>query len=77
MQQLLAAGLIDEIRLLVHPVAARQGRQLFNQGDSPYHLKLVATEAFPTGVIRVIYSPTTAPAKVSYDEVKDKVPDAR
>jgi dihydrofolate reductase len=58
-QQLLAAGLVDELRLLVHPVAARQGRKLFDDGDAPYHLKVLATEVFPTGVIRVIYAPTT------------------
>jgi dihydrofolate reductase len=74
-QQLLAAGLVDELRLLVHPVAARKGRRLFDQGDVPYHLKLIATEAFPTGVIRVIYAPTEVPNKVGYDAVKDKVPD--
>jgi dihydrofolate reductase len=72
-QQLLAAGLVDELRLLVHPVAARKGRKLFDDGNTPYHLKTVATEVFPTGVIRVIYSPTAAPAKAGYDEVKDQV----
>ena len=74
-QQLLAAGLVDELRLLVHPVAARKGRKLFDDGDAPYHLRVTATEAFPTGVIRVIYAPTEAPAKVGYDEVKDQVPE--
>ncbi|MCX4473391.1 dihydrofolate reductase family protein [Micromonospora sp. NBC_01655] len=73
-QQLLAAGLVDELRLLVHPVAARKGRKLFDDGDVPYHLRVVATEAFPTGAIRVIYSPTAAPAKAGYDDVKDQVP---
>jgi hypothetical protein len=57
-----------------HPVAARKGRRLFDDGDAPYHLKMMATEAFPTGVIRMIYSPAKAPAKVGYDEVKDQVP---
>jgi hypothetical protein len=38
---------------------------------------MMATEAFPTGVIRVIYAPTEAPAKVGYDTVKDKVPEGR
>jgi dihydrofolate reductase len=76
-QQLLAAGLVDELRLLVHPVAARKGRRLFDDGDAPYHFKVTATEAFPTGVIRVIYVPTEAPAKVDYDEVKDQVPDGK
>ncbi|MGH3588085.1 MAG: dihydrofolate reductase family protein [Pseudonocardia sp.] len=72
-QQLLAAGLIDEVRLLVHPVAARKGRRLFDDGDEPYHLKVVATEVFPTGVIRVIYAPADAPGDVGYDEVKGQV----
>jgi dihydrofolate reductase len=61
-QQLLAVGLVDELRLLVHPVAARQGRRLFGEGDTAYHLRVMATEVFPTGVIRVIYAPTQAPA---------------
>ena len=73
-QQLLAAGLVDELRLLVHPVAARKGRRLFDDGDAPYHLTVTATEAFPTGVIRVIYAPAGAPAKAGYDEIKDKAP---
>ena len=75
-QQLLAAGLVDELRLLVHPVAARKGRRLFDDGDAPYHLRMIATEAFPTGVLRVIYSPTVAPAAAGYDDVKDLTPHA-
>jgi len=73
-QQLLAAGLVDELRLLVHPVAARKGRKLFDDGDTPYHLAVTAAETFPTGVIRVIYAPSAAPGKVGYDDVKDQVP---
>ena len=73
-QQLLAAGLIDELRLLVHPVAARKGRRLFDEGDTAYHLKVLATEAFPTGVLRVIYAPSEAPAKAGYDDIKGQVP---
>ncbi|MGW5381535.1 dihydrofolate reductase family protein [Nocardia sp. NPDC003963] len=73
-QQLLAAGLVDELRLLVHPVAARKGSKLFDDGNVPYYLKTTATEAFPTGVIRVIYSPTEAPGTVGYNDVKGEVP---
>ncbi|WP_433559592.1 dihydrofolate reductase family protein [Pseudonocardia xinjiangensis] len=76
-QQLLAAGLVDELRLLVHPVAARKGRRLFDDGDTPYHLAVTATETFPTGVIRVIYSPAKEPAPAGYDEVKNHVPDGK
>ncbi len=32
-RQLLAAGLLDELRLLVHPVAARTGERLFDEGS--------------------------------------------
>ena len=74
-QQLLAAGLVDELRLLVHPVAARKGKRLFDDGDAPYHLAVTATEVFPTGVIRVIYTPAATPATVGYDEVKAQVPE--
>lgn len=73
-QQLLGAGLVDELRLLVHPVAARKGRRLFDDGDQPYHLNLLRTESFPTGVIRVIYAPTEAPGQVGYDEVTENLP---
>ncbi len=74
-QQLLAAGLVDELRLLVHPVAARTGRRLFDEGGGAYHLSVVASEVFPTGVIRVVYAPTAPPAPAGYDDVKDQVPD--
>ncbi len=73
-RQLLAAGMVDELRLLVHPVAARKGRRLFDEGDRPYHLKVMATEVFPTGAIRVIYAPAEAPTPAGYDDVKDQVP---
>lgn len=76
-QQLLAAGLVDELRLLVHPVAARKGRRLFDDGDAPYHLSVVATEVFPTGVIRVVYAPTEPPAPAGYDDVTDQVPEGK
>ena len=75
-QQLLAAGLVDELRLLVHPVAARKGRRLFDDGDAPYHLRTTATEVFPTGVIRVIYAPTPSPTPAGNDAVEEDQPAA-
>jgi dihydrofolate reductase len=74
-QQLLAAGLVDELSLLVHPVAARSGQRLFDQAGASYHLSLVGSEAFPTGVVWLTYTPAAAPDAVGYDEVKDLVPD--
>ena len=70
--QLLAAGLIDELRLLIHPVAAGKGDRLFVEGGPVQHLKVIATEVFPTGVLRVIYAPTE-PA--GYDDAKGKLAD--
>jgi hypothetical protein len=35
---------------------------------------VTATEVFPTGVIRVIYTPAEAPTKVGYDDIKNQVP---
>jgi dihydrofolate reductase len=69
--QLLAAGLIDELRLLIHPVAAGKGDKLFVEGGPVQHLKVLATEAFPTGVLRVIYAPVEPPAPAGYSDVTD------
>jgi dihydrofolate reductase len=73
-QQLLTAGLVDELSLLVHPVAARKGRHLFEDADAPYHLRLVRSEVFPTGVNWLTYAPGVAPAEVRYEDIKDQVP---
>lgn len=59
-RQLLAAGLLDELRLLVHPIAARRGRRLFDEGDQRHPLRLLSSEAFPTGVLRLVYAPEPA-----------------
>ena len=31
----------------MHPVAARNGRHLFDDGDTPYHLRLIRSEVIP------------------------------
>jgi dihydrofolate reductase len=75
-QQLLAVGLVDELSLLVHPVAARNGRRLFDDGrDTPYHLNLIRSEVFPTGVVWLTYAPAAKPTEVAYEDVKGLVPD--
>jgi dihydrofolate reductase len=64
-RQLLAARLVDELRLLVHPVAARKGSKLFDEGEPMHHLRLVRSEVFATGVLRLIYAPTDRPGAAS------------
>ena len=53
---LLANGLLDELHLLVHPIAVGKGRRLFE--DTPTHrVELVEHETFETGVLDLVYKP--------------------
>jgi dihydrofolate reductase len=56
-RQLLAAGLLDELNLLVHPIAVRKGMRLFDDSDSPMPLTLLSSETFKTGVLNLVYAP--------------------
>ncbi|MFF5211153.1 dihydrofolate reductase family protein [Streptosporangium sp. NPDC000396] len=53
---LLANGLLDELNLLVHPIAVGHGQRLF-EGTPTYPLKLVKSETFQTGVLNLTYVP--------------------
>lgn len=56
---LLANGLLDELRLLVHPIAVGHGQRLF--GDpTTYQLTLLNSETFSTGVLNLAYAPAAA-----------------
>ncbi|NEE02803.1 dihydrofolate reductase family protein [Phytoactinopolyspora halotolerans] len=55
---LLANGLLDELRLLVHPIAVGHGQRLFE--DTPTHkLELVSNETLSTGVLNLAYVPVS------------------
>ncbi|MCU1432245.1 MAG: pyrimidine reductase [Actinotalea sp.] len=72
-RQLLATGLLDELHLLVHPVAARKGERLFDEGEPIYPLRLLRSDVFSTGVVRLVYAPAGLPAAQTEDEVVDTV----
>lgn len=74
-RQLLAAGLLDELHLLVHPIAVRDGERLFDEGE-PIPLRLVSSEAFTTGVLNLVYAPSEAPPAAGYEEARTHLPDA-
>ncbi|MEU0289764.1 dihydrofolate reductase family protein [Streptomyces sp. NPDC006147] len=67
-RQLLAAGLLDELQLLVHPVAVRKGMRLFDEGEPSIPLRLLKTQTFSTGVLNLVYGPDTAPPTGGYKE---------
>ncbi|MET9068157.1 dihydrofolate reductase family protein [Streptosporangium sandarakinum] len=54
---LLGAGLLDELRLLVHPLVVGTGQRLFPDGVAPVALKLARSVTFATGVLDVTYQP--------------------
>jgi dihydrofolate reductase len=56
-RQLLAAGLLDELHLLVHPIAVRKGMKLFDEDESSVPLRLISSETFETGVLNLVYAP--------------------
>jgi dihydrofolate reductase len=58
---LLANGLLDELNLLVHPIAVGKGQRLFE--DTPTTpLQLLASETLPTGVLHLRYAPAVSAA---------------
>jgi dihydrofolate reductase len=56
-RQLLAAGLLDELHLLMHPIAVRNGMRLFDEAETTIPLRLISSETFKTGVLNLVYGP--------------------
>jgi len=56
-RQLLVAGMLDELHLLVHPIALRHGLRLFDESDTSIPLRLISSTTFSTGVVHLVYGP--------------------
>ena len=69
-RQLLAAGLLDELHLLVHPIAVRKGMRLFDEGETSTPLRLISSETFETGVLNLVYAPAGSTGDAGYEEAK-------
>ena len=55
---LLREGLLDELNLLVHPIAVGQGMaRLFPPDEPSVPLRLLSSEAFGSGVLNLSYAP--------------------
>lgn len=66
--QLLAAGLVDRLTLMIFPAMLGQGKRLFGDGTQPGLLELVESRAGPRGVVIVTYEqrgPLPSMAEVS------------
>ncbi|MGH8950911.1 MAG: dihydrofolate reductase family protein [Acidimicrobiia bacterium] len=74
-RQLMAAGLLDELNLLLHPIAVRKGMRLFEEGEPSIPLKLISSETFSTGVMNLTYAPADSPGDVDYEDVKSYLVD--
>jgi dihydrofolate reductase len=57
-RSLLQKNLLDELRLMVHPVVVGSGKRLFEEGGDRKELELVDSKAFSTGVVYLTYRPT-------------------
>lgn len=56
-RSLLNDDVLDELRLLVHPVLLGHGRRLFGEGGFAKPLHLAGSETFRTGVVHLTYRP--------------------
>jgi dihydrofolate reductase len=66
-QSLLAAGLIDLVRLVVAPVVVGTGRRLFPEGGATAGFWLVGTENTPGGLAVHTYEAAGQPSFGTYD----------
>jgi dihydrofolate reductase len=56
-RSLLREGLLDELRLMVHPIVLGGGKRLFEEGEDRKPLELVESRVFATGVLYLAYRP--------------------
>jgi dihydrofolate reductase len=73
-RQLLAADLLDELHLFVHPAVAGSGLRLFEDGAPEQPLRLLSSQPFATGVVHLVYGPDPDPPTGGYEEAKEQLP---
>lgn len=56
---LMQSDLIDEYRLMVHPVVLGSGKRLFTEGTNTLKLQLLETKTFSSGVVVLTYRPVS------------------
>ncbi|MBT2522485.1 dihydrofolate reductase family protein [Arthrobacter sp. ISL-28] len=66
-QPLLAAGLIDELRLVIAPVVLGNGQRLFPEGGAPAGLQLLRNETTSGGLAVHVYESAGLPKYGIYE----------
>ncbi|HYU58620.1 MAG TPA: dihydrofolate reductase family protein [Actinomycetota bacterium] len=56
-QTLMKHDLVDEYRLMIHPLVLGSGRRLFGEGSPPSRLRLVDSATSGTGILILTYRP--------------------
>jgi len=59
-RSLLRDGLLDELRLMVHPMVVGSGKRLVGEGGEQKALELADSKTFGTGVVYLTYRPAGA-----------------
>jgi dihydrofolate reductase len=63
-RSLLGYGLLDELKLMVHPIVVGSGKRLFEEEAETKPLKLVDSKTFSTGVVYLTYRPAAKEVEV-------------
>ncbi len=56
-RSLLHYGLLDELKLMIHPILVGSGKRLFEEGEEQTKLELMDSRTFSTGVLYLTYRP--------------------
>ncbi|MFF7648609.1 dihydrofolate reductase family protein [Streptomyces sp. NPDC007983] len=73
-RELLAHGLLDELHLMVHPIALCKGMRLFEEGEATMPLRLLSSTTFRTGVLHLVYALAESAGDATYDDAKVHLP---
>lgn len=62
-RSLIEDGVLDELHLLVHPIALGKGKNLWDDLNGTAPLELISSDRFSTGVMHLVYRPAPTSAE--------------
>jgi dihydrofolate reductase len=73
-RQLLAAGLVDELRLMIYPVVLGRGKRLFGDNAQPSAFTLMHSSSTPGGVLLTRYTRNGEVRTGTFEELEQEKP---